>query len=112
DDGTLLISNLKYDTDELTEMQASQGQWLDTAPAKSTIDDTHQSFFVSQENTAIKGSVSLEKVDRDTKRLLADAEFAIQEKDGNTLKTNLKTDQKGKRTDAELLPGEYQFVET
>ncbi len=46
------------------------------------------------------------------KSLLADAEFELQDKDGNTLKTNLKTDQKGKLTVADLLPGEYQFVET
>ncbi|EHL2679457.1 peptidoglycan-binding protein, partial [Listeria monocytogenes] len=111
-DGKLAISNLKYDTYQLIETKAPQGYVLDASPVKFTIDDTHQSLFVSKENTAIKGSVSLEKVDRDTKSLLADAEFELQDKDGNTLKTNLKTDQKGKLTVADLLPGEYQFVET
>lgn len=85
---------------------------LDASPVEFTIDDAHQSLFLSKENSAIKGSVSLEKIDHDTQNLLADAEFELQDKDGNTLQTNLKTDKMGKLTVTDLLPGEYQFVET
>lgn len=85
---------------------------LDASPVEFTIDDAHQSLFLSKENFAIKGSVSLEKIDHDTQNLLADAEFELQDKDGKTLQTNLKTDKMGKLTVTDLLPGEYQFVET
>ncbi|MDI6549990.1 SpaA isopeptide-forming pilin-related protein, partial [Bacillus subtilis] len=43
---------------------------------------------------------------------LENAEFALQSKDGKTLKKSLVTDQKGKLHINELKPGEYQFVET
>lgn len=111
-DGKLTISNLKYDTYQLIETKAPQGYVLDASPVEFTIDDAHQSLFLSKENSAIKGSVSLEKVDHDTQNLLADAEFELQDKDGNTLQPNLKTDKMGKLTVTDLLPGEYQFVET
>ncbi|WP_253181181.1 MSCRAMM family protein, partial [Listeria monocytogenes] len=88
-DGKLTISKLKYDTYQLIETKDPQGYVLDSSPEEFTIDDPHQSLFLSKENCAIKVSVSLEKLDHDSQNLLADAEFELQDKQGNTLQPNL-----------------------
>ena len=57
-------------------------------------------------------SVILTKVDSNTKEVLKDAEFSLQNKMGIDIKIGLKTDQNGQIHVKGLVSGEYQFVET
>ncbi|MBC6296736.1 LPXTG cell wall anchor domain-containing protein [Listeria sp. FSL L7-1517] len=111
-DGKLTIANLKFDTYKLIETKAPVGYELDATPVEFTIDDTHQSLFVSKENAPITGSVTLEKLDSETKAKLAGAEFELQDAQGVTLQTGLKTTDEGILTITDLTLGEYQLVET
>ncbi|MBC6153491.1 peptidoglycan-binding protein, partial [Listeria booriae] len=83
-DGKLTISSLKYDTYKLIETKAPAGYILDTKPVEFTIDNEHQSLFVSKENAPMKGSVSLVKTDKETGATLEGAEFELQDETGNT----------------------------
>ncbi len=111
-DGKLAISDLKFDTYKLIETKAPAGYELDASPVEFTIDETHQALFVSKENAPITGSVSLEKLDSETKVKLAGAEFELQDSDGATLQTGLTTNEEGSLTISDLALGDYQLVET
>ncbi|WP_270996039.1 SpaA isopeptide-forming pilin-related protein [Listeria seeligeri] len=111
-DGKLAISDLKFDTYKLIETKAPVGYELDASPVEFTIDETHQALFVSKENVPITGSVSLEKLDSETKVKLAGAEFELQDSDGATLQTGLTTNEEGTLTISDLALGDYQLVET
>ncbi|MBC2065062.1 collagen binding domain-containing protein [Listeria welshimeri] len=111
-DGKLTISSLKYDTYKLIETKAPAGYILDTKPVEFTIDNEHQSLFVSKENAPMKGSVSLVKTDKETGATLEGAEFELQDETGNTLQTGLKTNADGVLTVDNLAFGDYKFVET
>lgn len=111
-DGKLAISDLKFDTYKLIETKAPAGYELDASPVEFTIDETHQALFVSKENAPITGSVSLEKLDSETKTKLAGAEFELQDSDGATLQTGLTTNEEGTLTISDLALGDYQLVET
>lgn len=111
-DGKLAISDLKFDTYKLIETKAPVGYELDASPVEFTIDETHQALFVSKENAPITGSVSLEKLDSETKVKLAGAEFELQDSDGATLQTGLTTNEEGMLTISDLALGDYQLVET
>ncbi|WP_158304745.1 prealbumin-like fold domain-containing protein, partial [Listeria innocua] len=52
------------------------------------------------------------KEDSETKATLAGAEFELQDKAGNTLRSNLITDNAGKLNITDLALGDYQLVET
>lgn len=110
--GKLAISDLKFDTYKLIETKAPVGYELDASPVEFTIDETHQALFVSKENAPITGSVSLEKLDSETKAKLAGAEFELQDSDGATLQTGLTTNEEGTLTISDLALGDYQLVET
>ncbi|WP_422613664.1 SpaA isopeptide-forming pilin-related protein [Listeria seeligeri] len=111
-DGKLAISDLKFDTYKLIETKAPVGYELDASPVEFTIDETHQALFVSKENAPITGSVSLEKLDSETKVKLAGAEFELQDSDGASLQTGLTTNEEGTLTISDLALGDYQLVET
>ncbi|MHC5408614.1 SpaA isopeptide-forming pilin-related protein [Listeria seeligeri] len=111
-DGKLAISDLKFDTYKLIETKAPAGYELDASPVEFTIDETHQALFVSKENAPITGSVSLEKLDSETKTKLAGAEFELQDSVGATLQTGLTTNEEGTLTISDLALGDYQLVET
>ncbi|MBC1516238.1 SpaA isopeptide-forming pilin-related protein [Listeria immobilis] len=111
-DGKLTIADLKFDTYKLIETKAPVGYELDASPVEFTIDEAHQVLFVSKENTPITGSVTLEKLDSETKTKLAGAEFELQDAQGSTLQTSLETNAAGTLTIPDLTLGNYQLVET
>lgn len=111
-DGKLTIADLKFDTYKLIETKAPVGYELDASPVEFTIDEAHQALFVSKENTPITGSVTLEKLDSETKAKLAGAEFELQDAQGSTLQTSLETNAAGTLTISDLTLGDYQLVET
>ncbi|HHR2656620.1 TPA: SpaA isopeptide-forming pilin-related protein, partial [Listeria monocytogenes] len=110
--GQLSIADLKFDTYQLIETKAPTGYKLDTTPVEFTIGENNQAITVTKENTLNTGSVELTKLDAATKATLAGATFELQDKEGNTLQTDLKTDENGVLKVTDLVPGSYQFVET
>ncbi|HCW6743013.1 TPA: MucBP domain-containing protein [Listeria monocytogenes] len=64
------------------------------------------------ENTPKTGSVTLTKIDKLTKAPLDGATFELQKADGTTVQEGLITDASGKLEIADLMPGNYQLVET
>lgn len=110
--GQLSIADLKFDTYQLIETKAPTGYKLDTTPVEFTIGENNKAITVTKENTLNTGSVELTKLDAATKATLAGATFELQDKEGNTLQTDLKTDENGVLKVTDLVPGSYQFVET
>ncbi|WP_141426354.1 SpaA isopeptide-forming pilin-related protein [Enterococcus faecalis] len=58
------------------------------------------------------GSVVLTKTDEETNEVLQGAVFELQDKDGNVLQSGLTTNEAGQLSVDELVPGDYQLVET
>ncbi|MBC2238591.1 SpaA isopeptide-forming pilin-related protein [Listeria innocua] len=110
--GQLNVSNLKFATYQLIETKAPTGYKLDSTPVEFTIGENNKEITVTKENTLNTGAVELTKVDAATKALLAGATFELQDKDGSVLQTDLKTDGNGILNVTDLVPGNYQFVET
>ncbi|MCH3176458.1 peptidoglycan-binding protein, partial [Listeria monocytogenes] len=79
--------------DQLIETKAPTGYTLDTTPVAFTIGENNQAITVTKENTLNTGSVELTKLDAATNATLAGATFELQDKEGNTLQTDLKTDE-------------------
>ncbi|MBC1416855.1 collagen binding domain-containing protein [Listeria innocua] len=110
--GQLNVSNLKFATYQLIETKAPTGYKLDSTPVEFTIGENNKEITVTKENTLNTGAVELTKVDAATKATLAGATFELQDKDGSVLQTDLKTDENGILKVTDLVPGNYQFVET
>ncbi|MFD0715435.1 SpaA isopeptide-forming pilin-related protein [Paenibacillus sp. GCM10027626] len=97
---------------QLVEIAAPAGYELNPQPVKFVIDEKQtakKTFDIT--NNVIVGSVELLKVDSADQSPIAGVEFEIQDKQGATVKTGLKTDQSGKITVTGLVYGDYQFVE-
>ncbi|KID20378.1 hypothetical protein NV44_02770, partial [Listeria monocytogenes] len=67
---------------------------------------------VTKENTLNTGSVEVTKLDAATEATLAGATFELQDKEGSTLQTDVKTDENGVLKVTDLVRGSYQVVET
>ena len=63
-------------------------------------------------NALLVGEVTLTKTDGDTNEMLAGAVFDLQTADGTVVFEKLVTDADGKIFVGDLVPGDYQFVET
>ena len=125
--GELLEENLKTDADgriRVTDLKPGDYQFIETAaPFGYDLDDTPIAFTIikGQTETLIKtatnelstGSVVLKKVDRhDAERVLAGAEFRLENAEGEVLQEGLTTDATGELAVSGLKPGAYRFVET
>ena len=103
-DGTVTIPNLSVNrTYEITETKAPTGYVLDKTVHKVTLTTAQANKVVTViiENTAQKGSLSIIKVDKDSRKRLAGAEFkwrdtvtgkegtVVADKNGQALITNL-----------------------
>ena len=103
-DGTITIPNLSVNrTYELTETKAPTGYALDKTVHKVTLTSAQANKVVTViiENTAQKGSLAIIKVDKDSRKRLAGAEFkwrdtvtgkegtVVADKNGQALITNL-----------------------
>ena len=125
--GELLEENLKTDANgriRVTDLKPGDYQFIETAaPFGYDLDDTPIAFTIvkGQTETLIKtatnelstGSVVLKKVDRhDAERVLAGAEFRLENAEGEVLQEGLTTDATGELAVSGLKPGAYRFVET
>ena len=110
--GQLTVDQLKPGTYQFVETASIAGYELDQTPVSFTIRlGQDKPAKVEMINKLTHGAVELTKVDAEG-HTLENAEFALQSKEGKTLKKSLVTDQKGKLHINDLKPGEYQFVET
>lgn len=97
----------------LIETKAPQGYMKDTTPKPFTISDQQGKPEILELGDVInyKGSALLEKVDEQGEPL-ADAVFAVKDAAGKTVAKDLVTDKKGQIQVKDLVPGNYQFIET
>ncbi|MDE8568759.1 SpaA isopeptide-forming pilin-related protein, partial [Listeria monocytogenes] len=114
ENGVLKVTDLVPGSYQFVETSAPTGYKLDNSPVSFEViaGETDQVVKVTKENTLEVGSVELTKLDSATKATLAGATFELQDKEGNTLQTDLKTDGNGVLKVTDLVPGSYQFVET
>jgi LPXTG-motif cell wall-anchored protein len=112
--GKLTVNNIKPGNYQFVETKAPFGYELDAAPITFTIEKGQtETLQVTAFNELTTGSVELTKVDHDNQeQTLSGAEFELQDANGKTLKTGLKTNQAGKLVVDKLKPGSYQFIET
>lgn len=96
------------------ETQAPKGYKLDATQITFEIikDMSHKNVEVSKKNEPKEKNVRLEKRDRQTKQLLAGAEFELRNASGEVLKSGLVTDKEGVLLLEGLEQGSYQLVET
>lgn len=112
--GRLAVANLQAGKYQLVETQAPKGYKLDATPItfEITKDMSHKNVEVSKKNAPKEKNVRLEKRDRQTKQLLAGAEFELRNASGEVLKSGLVTDKNGVLLLEGLEQGSYQLVET
>ncbi|EGO9465945.1 SpaA isopeptide-forming pilin-related protein [Enterococcus faecalis] len=112
-DGKLTIDNLEPGDYQLVETQAPEGYEVDSTPVTFTIEKGQKdSVQVAMTNKLMTGSVVLTKTDEETNEVLQGAVFELQDKDGNVLQSGLTTNEAGQLSVDELVPGDYQLVET
>ncbi|WP_187986451.1 SpaA isopeptide-forming pilin-related protein [Listeria marthii] len=110
--GQLQIDNLAPGDYQLVETKAPTGYDLDATPVEFTIEFNQKApIQVTKTNTMSTGSVVLTKTDGETKAPLANATFKLVDKDNNVTE-NLTTDASGKLEITNLVPGDYQLIET
>ncbi|MBF2363565.1 collagen binding domain-containing protein [Listeria marthii] len=110
--GQLQIDNLAPGDYQLVETKAPTGYDLDATPVEFTIEFNQKApMQVTKTNTMSTGSVVLTKTDGETKAPLANATFKLVDKDNNATE-NLTTDASGKLEITNLVPGDYQLIET
>lgn len=110
--GQLQIDDLAPGDYQLVETKAPTGYELDATPVEFTIAFNQQApIQVTKTNTMSTGSVVLTKIDAETKTPLANATFKLVDEDNNVTE-NLTTDASGKLEITDLVPGDYQLIET
>ncbi|AQY50829.1 hypothetical protein UE46_07095 [Listeria weihenstephanensis] len=113
EDGNLTFGSLIPGKYTLTETIAPTGYLLSNVTKDVEISATEsKEIQLTITNKASTGGVVLTKRDKDTNEVLQGATFTLQSSDGLVIKTGLTTDELGQITVTNLLPGEYQFIET
>ncbi|MBC2249878.1 collagen binding domain-containing protein [Listeria sp. FSL L7-0123] len=110
--GQLQIDNLAPGDYQLVETKAPTGYDLDATPVEFAIEFNQKApIQVTKTNTMSTGSVVLTKTDGETKAPLANATFKLVD-ENNNITENLTTDASGKLEITNLVPGDYQLIET
>jgi len=113
ENGQIHIKGLASGEYQFVETKAPKGYKLDKTPIKFIIKDKQiEDIKISKSNIPILGNVMLTKMDSNGRKVLEGAEFSLQSKIGKDIKAGLKTDKNGQISVKDLVPGEYQFVET
>ncbi|WP_055736601.1 MULTISPECIES: SpaA isopeptide-forming pilin-related protein [Bacillaceae] len=112
EEGLLVVEDLVPGSYYFVETEAPFGYVLDDTPLPFDIVFNQEAQVeVTKENTLIPGAVELTKEDEDG-TILEGVEFELQDRDGNTIREGLLTDEEGKLFIDDLTPGSYQLVET
>ncbi|AKP67808.1 SpaA isopeptide-forming pilin-related protein [Companilactobacillus ginsenosidimutans] len=111
--GILDMSDLAPGQYSLVEITAPEGYELNSTPiAFEVIAGKTASVYVKDVKLPTDGSLTVLKVDSETKKPLAGATFNILDSTGKVVKTGLTTDEKGQIVVDALPDGSYTLVET
>ena len=108
--GKLTFSNLRLGSYTYKEFKAPDGYVLDTTAYSAVLNKNGQVLKVTRENTPIKGSIEVLKVDAETKQPLAGVVYRLFDADGNKIADGT-TDVTGKVTFSGLRLGKYVYQE-
>ncbi|KAB2419792.1 MULTISPECIES: SpaA isopeptide-forming pilin-related protein [Bacillus cereus group] len=111
-DGKAKISNLSVGNYKLVEVESLPGYKKLTEPVSFEIKKgMTEVLSLKVENELVdKGSVEITKVDKDSKKVLEDVVFEVQDEKGKVV-TEVKTDKNGKAKISDLSVGKYKLVE-
>ncbi|MBT2653232.1 SpaA isopeptide-forming pilin-related protein [Oceanobacillus sp. ISL-73] len=111
ENGKLNVGNLKPGNYAFIETKAPFGYQLDATPIEFEIEFNQQEVLeIEVENFYTPSTLELTKQGEDGS-LLEGVEFELQDTDGETLQTDLVTNDEGKVILDDLTPGLYQLVE-
>ncbi|MDF9506550.1 SpaA isopeptide-forming pilin-related protein [Bacillus cereus] len=111
-EGKAKISNLSVGNYKLVEVESLPGYKKLTEPVSFEIKKgMTEVLSLKVENELVdKGSVEITKVDKDSKKVLEDVVFEVQDEKGKVV-TEVKTDKNGKAKISDLSVGKYKLVE-
>ncbi|WP_002144688.1 SpaA isopeptide-forming pilin-related protein [Bacillus cereus] len=111
--GIVTASDLRPGDYQFIEVKAPKDYDLSKDPIPFTIGKSQkENITVTAKNSLTKGAVTLTKIDDIDRTMLKDATFKIVDMNGEEVRTNLITDDKGEISVSDLRPGDYQFIET
>ena len=108
--GKLTFSGLRLGSYTYKEFKAPDGYVLDDTAYSAVLNKNGQVLKVTRENTPVKGSIEILKVDADTKQPLAGVVFRLFDANGNKIADGT-TDANGKVTFSNLRLGKYFYQE-
>ena len=108
--GKLTFSGLRLGSYTYKEFKAPDGYVLDDTAYSAVLNKNGQVLKVTRENTPVKGSIEILKVDADTKQPLAGVVFRLFDANGSKIADGT-TDAKGKVTFSGLKLGKYFYQE-
>ena len=108
--GKLTFSGLRLGSYTYKEFKAPDGYVLDDTAYSAVLNKNGQVLKVTRENTPVKGSIEILKVDADTKQPLAGVVFRLFDANGNKIADGT-TDVTGKVTFSGLRLGKYFYQE-
>ncbi|MGP4064266.1 SpaA isopeptide-forming pilin-related protein [Oceanobacillus sp. M65] len=113
-DGKIFVDELKPGNYQFVETAAPEGYHLSDEPIPFTIElGQTETLKLTTDNTIIKGSFHLTKVDFDHQDLpLEGVQFELQNEAGDTLQEEITTNEAGELQLHDLRPGNYVLVET
>ncbi|WP_284141505.1 SpaA isopeptide-forming pilin-related protein [Virgibacillus sp. LDC-1] len=112
--GKIIVHDLRPGLYQFVETKAPTNYALDQTPIQFEIVKSQQEMVaITTTNELIKGIVEVTKVDaEDRTKTLAGAEFSLLDAEGNKLQEGLTTDSQGMLRIENLMPGNYELVET
>ena len=108
--GRLTFSGLRLGSYTYKEFKAPDGYVLDDTAYSAVLNKNGQVLKVTRENTPVKGSIEILKVDADTKQPLAGVVYRLFDANGNKIADGT-TDANGKVTFSGLRLGKYFYQE-
>lgn len=112
--GQIKVTGLESGNYSFRETATIDGYILNEKPTEVKAVDSNNAdpveFYMT--NQEKPGGVKLVKKDANTGTVLQGAIFSLQDQKGNNIRTNLITDENGQIVLNDLVPGDYQFVET
>ena len=108
--GKLAFSGLRLGNYTYKEFKAPDGYVLDDTAYSAVLNKNGQVLKVTRENTPVKGSIEILKVDADTKQPLAGVVYQLFDANGNKIADGA-TDAGGKVTFSGLRLGKYFYQE-
>lgn len=111
--GQIILDKLSSGKYELSEVKAPKGYQLDATPvAFQVTTKSSEAIRLIKTNQAIKGSVILTGRDGETGLPLVEGNFYLKKKSGEVVEKKLKLDINGQLVVKDLLPGDYEFIES